>query len=63
MTDLEVSSVNHAAEEVRYQRTAKARVDAAQDKARRASADRAAGHSTECGLLRCAANCPKRIAI
>jgi hypothetical protein len=57
MTRMEQAALQHAADELRYQRTAQAAIDAKADRVRRALADRAAGHLPACGLLRCAAGC------
>jgi len=58
MNRLEAAALRHAAEWLRYSRSPQARLDAAADAARRAQADKAAGHSPRCGLLRCHPDCP-----
>jgi hypothetical protein len=50
-------TLQHARDEIRYQRTVQAANDRAADKARRAKLDRAVGHSPKCGILKCHPEC------
>lgn len=58
MTRSEKAALNHAAEWLRYSRSPQAKRDAAADTRRRAQADRKAGHTPACGLMKCAHSCP-----
>lgn len=58
MTRLEKAALNHAAEEIRYQRSPQAKIDAAFDRKRRIQADKKAGHSPACGIMKCHPSCP-----
>ncbi len=58
MKRLEAASLKHAAEWLRYSRSPQAKRDLAADKIRRAKADIASDHTPECGLMKCADNCP-----
>lgn len=60
LSPIERSSLNHAREWLRYQRSAQAQQDLIADKKRREAADKAAGHLPQCGLLKCVAGCLKR---
>jgi hypothetical protein len=57
MKTLEQSSLQHAKDELRYQRSPQAWIDAQVDKARRAAADKKAGHVPGCSLTKCAPGC------
>ena len=59
MTSMERAALNHAAEWLRYSRSARALLDADRDRRRRATADAAAGHSPNCTLVKCFPPCPK----
>ena len=56
---LERAALKHAADELRYQRSPQAAIDRLADGARRAEADKKAGHLLTCGLMRCAPGCKK----
>lgn len=58
--DLERAALEHAREELAYQRSPQAAKDREADAVRRAAADRKAGHSPACGLTTCAPCCPSR---
>ena len=57
MNRMELASLEHVAEELRYQHSKQAKVDRVMDKANRETADRKAGHLPSCGLLRCDPDC------
>lgn len=57
--DLERSSLRHALEQLRYERTPAARADRIADRIRRAAADRSVGHLPTCTLTRCSPDCPR----
>lgn len=59
MTKLECAAIEHANQWLVYQRSPEARRDAELDRLRRAKADKAAGHSPMCGLLKCHPSCKK----
>jgi hypothetical protein len=56
---LEQAALDHAAAELRYQRSTQARIDLAADITRRNKLTIAQGHSPKCGLLRCHPDCKK----
>lgn len=60
MTQQEKAALDHAKAWLQYQRSPQARRDLEADRARRAAADRKAGHSPQCSLTRCSVNCPGR---
>jgi hypothetical protein len=57
MSQMEQSALGHAAEWLRYQSSPKAAKDLAKDKAKRATADKATGHSPKCSLTNCHPEC------
>jgi hypothetical protein len=57
MTNLERSCLKHAAAWLRYSRSPQARIDLERDKAKRAAADKKAGHSQLCGIEKCHPTC------
>jgi hypothetical protein len=57
MNKMEQAALKHVAQELAYQRSAQAGLDAAADKRRRESADRKAGHLPACTLMKCCAGC------
>lgn len=57
MNQMEKSSLSHATEWLRYQKSQKARDDLAADIARRNRLTIAQGHSTKCGVLKCHPEC------
>jgi hypothetical protein len=58
MNTFEQTSLKHAAAELAYQRSPQAAIDLRAGKLARAAADRKAGHTPQCTLMRCAKNCP-----
>lgn len=58
-TTMEQAALGHAADELRYQRSQKARDDLAADIARRDRLTLAQGHSLKCGILKCHPECPR----
>jgi len=58
MSQLEKMSLKHAMDEIAYQRSKQAVIDLEAGKLARAAADRKAGHTPQCTLMRCANNCP-----
>ena len=59
MNALEQMSLKHAKAELAYQRSAQAAIDLQVGKLARAAADRKAGHTPQCTLIRCANNCAR----
>lgn len=59
MTRMEQAALRHVAEYHRYTNSPQARIDAERDRARRIAADKKAGHTPMCGLLKCHHSCPK----
>ena len=57
MNQMEQASLNHAAAELRYQRSQKARNDLAADIARSNRLTITQGHSLKCGILKCHPEC------
>lgn len=57
MRTFERMVLQHVAEELAYQRTAQARIDLKAGKLAREAADRKAGHTPQCTLMRCASEC------
>lgn len=55
---METAALAHAADELRYRRSQKARDDLAADIARRDSLTIKQGHSLKCGILKCHPECP-----
>jgi len=55
---MEQAALNHATDELRYQRSQKARDDLAADIARRDTLTIKQGHSPKCGILKCHPECP-----
>lgn len=55
---MERASLSHAADELRYRRSQKARDDMAADVARRNALTIKQGHSLKCGILKCHPSCP-----
>ena len=58
MRSMEKAALDHAAAELRYRRSQKARDDLAADKARRNALTKSQGHSLKCGILKCHPECP-----
>lgn len=58
LTRMERAALEHVQAWHRYQNSPEAARDRARDKAKRAAADRQAGHVPACTLARCAATCP-----
>lgn len=56
-TKMEDAALQHARDELRYQRSTQALNDRASDIARRAKIDRKLGHSPKCGILKCHPDC------
>jgi hypothetical protein len=54
---MEQTALNHAADELHYQRSQKARNDLATDIARRDRLTIKQGHSLKCGILKCHPEC------
>jgi hypothetical protein len=59
ISPMEAACQQHAAEQRRYDRSRQAVIDRAADAARRAAADKKAGHLPTCSLTKCAPGCPK----
>jgi hypothetical protein len=57
MNSLEKMALKHVAAELRYQRSKQAAIDLQAGKLARVAADRRAGHTPQCGLLRCSKDC------
>lgn len=57
---MERAALLHVKAQLAYQRSPQARLDAIQDKAKRAELDRKNGHSPSCTLTKCAPGCQKR---
>jgi len=57
MRTFEQTSLKHVAEELAYQRSPQAAIDLRAGKLARSEADRKAGHTPQCTLMRCAKNC------
>jgi len=55
---LERAALDHIAAQLAYQRSHGAVMDRLLDIARRAAADRKAGHTPACSLTKCAPDCP-----
>lgn len=59
MQQMEQAALNHAADELRYQRSQKARNDLAADTARRNRLTITQGHSLKCGIMKCHPECKR----
>lgn len=59
MRKMEQAALEHAAAELRYQGSQKARDDLAADIARRNRITIAQGHSLKCGILKCHPECKR----
>lgn len=59
MRKMEQAALAHAAEELRYQSSQKAKDDLAADIARRTRLTISQGHSTKCGILKCHPECKR----
>ena len=57
MTSMEKSSLKHAADWLRYQRSPQYKADLNLDRQQRAIADAKAGHSASCSLTSCHPSC------
>lgn len=58
MNRLEVAALRHAADWLRYSRSPQAKRDMAIEAVNMAKADKANGHTPQCGLMKCSPNCP-----
>jgi len=58
LDNLEKAALKNASEWLRYSRSPQARLDAERDAAKRVKADRKAGHSPLCGIMKCHETCP-----
>lgn len=61
MSTMEKAALEHAAAWLRYRNSPQARRDAELDRARRAAADRKAGHLPACNFGGCAAGCGRAL--
>lgn len=58
LSKMEQAALDHAAAELKYRKSPQAKIDATNDKNRRAKADKIMGHSPNCSLTKCACDCP-----